>query len=376
MKFFMVFIVCCAFAFGQVDYPRQLSSNSDIISYLSKVDVEGELGPLRYIVLKDQLDNSKLNIAEKIFLRNLDKKILKIKSDNPIFIESLTEQEALQLIGLSGSKNPDDYRYSKKAKRVYKKAKRKIRLAKNARKLSRNQLRSLVFKNTKPDNYRNGEYEKTVRLFLFCRNDRSYPCLFAMKDIWGEFVRKNDGELWTLPALAKSKRGITYNKTNGNTPTGVHTIDSVMPTANRQPAFGKFRRLILNWIPKENNKDLTTELLPKSHKRLQWWRQASIARDVGRKYLRIHGTGRFNSEADSTFYPHVPTSGCISTREGNYPEDTYIDQRKILDQMMIASQMAPVFTNEVNLKGVLFVVNLDKKKLPVTKKDLVRFGLR
>ncbi len=85
-----------------------------------------------------------------------------------------------------------------------------------------------------------------------------------MKDRFDRLVREEDGGLWSLPALAKSASGRPFNVTNGNTPQGVHTIDSVMPEANRQDAFGKFRRLILNWVPSDEQ---TKTLLPESARR-------------------------------------------------------------------------------------------------------------
>ena len=75
----------------------------------------------------------------------------------------------------------------------------------------------------------------------------------SLSDVTGKDKNKNpilldDGNLWSHPAFAMSSRGLPSNIVNGQTPQGVHTIDSVMPEANRQIAFGKFRRLILNWV--------------------------------------------------------------------------------------------------------------------------------
>ena len=77
----------------------------------------------------------------------------------------------------------------------------------------------------------------------------------------------------------------------------------------------------------------------------------------------------------STFYPHYATSGCVSTRELKYDDIEYKDQRVILDKMMEAMQMSPVFANETSLKGVLYVIEIDDKKKNVIADDLAVFGL-
>jgi hypothetical protein len=143
-----------------------------------------------------------------------------------------------------------------------------------------------------------------------------------------------------------------------------------MPQANRQGAFGKFRRMILDWIPTSIKEKNMSHFLPKSSLKSLWWKQASIARDNGRKHLRIHGTGRVNDDKESSYYPHVPTSGCISTREGKYSNINYKDQRNILDTMMQAMSLAPVYSNEVELKGVLYVMNLDDQKAAVSSEEI------
>jgi hypothetical protein len=223
-------------------------------------------------------------------------------------------------------------------------------------------------------NYRNGEYHNKVRLFLFCRKDRNYPCLFAMKDFYNQPVMDGD-KLWTLPALAISSRGLDYYQTNGQTPQGVHTMDSVMPSSEPFRSFGAFRRVILSWVPRVANESHTKRFIPRSTHSDLWWHEANIARDAGRGLLRIHGTGRLNTDPSSIYYPHKPTSGCISTRELKYGKKTYIDQRLILDKLMEASGLIANYQNEELIKGVLHVIEIDNKKAKVTLKDLQALGL-
>lgn len=235
--------------------------------------------------------------------------------------------------------------------------------------LSYAQIKELLLFNANKHVLYDGKYLDTPTLYLLCRRSREYPCLFIIKDQYNKFETVEDGRLWTLPALAKSRKNLPYNVTSGQTPMGVHRMDSVMPEANNQPAFGKFRRVILNWIGKLDEQELAKVTIPKSHFSLGWWQQASIARDVGRSDLRIHGTGN-TSDEDAAYYPHVPTSGCISTREGVYGELEFIDQRKILDKLMESSGLTATYGNEIYIKGLLYVVEIDDQRKGVTLKDV------
>lgn len=235
-----------------------------------------------------------------------------------------------------------------------------------------------IFYNTKDFiNYKNGDYTNSLKLFLFCRHNRENPCLLVMKDISNEPVRNQNGSLWNIPALAKSSRNFPYSIVNGQTPQGVHTLDSVMPLADQTVDFGKWRRVILNWVDDSEFEENMSYFLPKQSLQMNWWKQASVARDIGRKWLRIHGTGRVNKDPKTQYYPHVPTSGCISTREGSYGEDSvYQDQRLLLDKMMESMALNPIYSNEVAIKGILYVIDLDNKNKKVTLEDLKKFGIQ
>jgi hypothetical protein len=223
--------------------------------------------------------------------------------------------------------------------------------------------------------YMNGEYVKSVKLFLFCRQNRLYPCLMVMRDIFGQIVRNNDGTIWTHKALASSSRGLPTYTRNGNTPMGVMTIDSVMAVADQQVAFGKFRRMILNFIPKSVDERLLKSLLPSSSHKEEWWKSSVVARDIGRNLFRIHGTGKINLDPTVPYYPFMRTSGCIAQRENTYDGVTFKDQRLLLDSIMKAMELEPSYENEVKVKGILYLVELDDNNLPVTESDLAHRGI-
>ena len=223
--------------------------------------------------------------------------------------------------------------------------------------------------------YMNGEYVKSVKIFMFCRNNRLFPCLMVMKNVHGEPVRLEDGTLWSNPALASSAKGLPSYSRNGHTPEGVHTIDSVMPVADAPLSFGKFRRMVLNFIPKSKNEVLLKSLLPASSQNEEWWKNSIVARDIGRNLLRIHGTVKINLDPETPYYPFMRTSGCIAQRENTYDGVTFTDQRNLLDSIMKAMDYAATFANETNIKGILYLVEIDDKNAPVALEDLAFRGI-
>lgn len=223
--------------------------------------------------------------------------------------------------------------------------------------------------------YMNGEYVKSVKIFMFCRENRLYPCLMVMRNVHGEVVRDVDGIIWSHKSLASSARGLPSYTRNGNTPTGILTIDSVMPAADQQVSFGKFRRMILNFIPKSKNESLMKSLLPASSHTEDWWKSSVTARDIGRNLFRIHGTGKLNQDPSVPYYPFMRTAGCIAQRENTYDGVKYQDQRELLDAIMIAMNMETNFENEIKVKGILYLVEIDDKNAPVELEDLALRGI-
>lgn len=231
--------------------------------------------------------------------------------------------------------------------------------------------------NMTPDvtTYMNGEYVKSVKIFMFCRNNRLYPCLMVMKNVHGEPVRLENGTLWSNPSLASSAKGLPSYQRNGNTPEGVLSIDSVMPVADSQTSFGKFRRMILNFIPKSKNETLIKSLLPASSQGSDWWKNGVVSRDIGRNLFRIHGTGKINLDPTTPYFPFMRTSGCIAQKENTYDGVTYQGQRNLLDSIMKAMDMIPAYENEPHIKGLLYLVEIDDKNAPVSLDDLALRGI-
>lgn len=191
-------------------------------------------------------------------------------------------------------------------------------------------------------NYKN----KQLTLFAIVPTNRKRPGKLLIKKSNGEFVKDKCGNIWSISVLACSGRGLPFHHSNGQTPMGVYSIDGVMPEANKNYEFGKFRRLIVNFTDPEN-------LLPYSQKNKSWWKEAVLAKELGRSLLRIHGTNRINKNPFTSFFPFVPTSGCIATNEKTN------DQRRLLDTMMAAGGLSVCYENEANLKAILYVLEFN-----------------
>lgn len=237
-------------------------------------------------------------------------------------------------------------------------------------------VRDLFYRTPALEDVLDGAYTGGVKIFMFCRTNRLYPCLMVMKDRFNEAVRESNGELWVHKALASAKTGYPSYQTNGNTPAGIMTIDSVMPVADQQISFGKFRRMILDFIPRTSSESLLLSLLPETSHKEDWWKPGTVARDVGRSLFRIHGTLKRNTDESSPFWPFMQTSGCIAQRENTYGDVTFQDQRDLLDMIMLSMGLNPEYSNETKVKGLLYITEIDSENAPVELSDLHARGIQ
>jgi hypothetical protein len=219
--------------------------------------------------------------------------------------------------------------------------------AKSALALNRDSLQALIdFKN------------EELTLLALMPSDRSKRGRLLIRKVDGKFVVNSQGHIWSIPILAHTHRGLSFNHSNGHTPCGIYSIDGVMPEANNQLEFGKFRRLIVNFLKPEEGQEYFNRM-PQSHWNLNWWKQSMLANFLGRSLLRIHGTGRKNFNIFSSYYPFVPTSGCLATMETGRFGERIAHQRQLLDVLMQAQGLSPVYENELKIHGLLYVVEFD-----------------
>lgn len=221
--------------------------------------------------------------------------------------------------------------------------------AKKTQSLNKSELQELLnFKTNK------------LTVFAILNKDRTRIGRLLVRDESGKFVTCERGHIWSIPVLGLSRRGLPFHHTNGCTPAGIYTIDSVKPLADNQQAFGEFRRLILNFIKSSPNETELLALMPANHHSLDWWKQSVVARNLGRCLLRIHGTGMKNKNPFSSYYPLVPTSGCLATNEaGRLGLKKAQDQRLLLDVLMKAQGLDVLSENESKIHGLLYVVEFD-----------------
>ena len=216
--------------------------------------------------------------------------------------------------------------------------------------------------------YWDGRYYQKPRIYMFCRDNRKQKCLMLMKDAAGNLID------WSQESLGHSRHRKDFHQTNGNTPSGVWRIDSVMPSADQQRVFGKFRRLIINFVGHSQDEINIKKLLPTMTHNHSWWHEGVVARNNGRGLFRIHGTGLRSSRFRS-YFPLVPTAGCVAQSENTYNKIIYRDQRLLLDQLMVASGLDPIYENETEILGLLYVIDIDKKEEPVTIESLKEVGI-
>ena len=201
--------------------------------------------------------------------------------------------------------------------------------------------------------------------------------LNGLKDRQNQTFLEKDGKTpWTHAALGYAFGGNPYTDRDGYTPSGVYRIDGVMPEADDIPTFGKYRRLILNFIDSSAGESFYKLFLPESHHNETWWKEAVVGRDMGRNLFRIHGSGRSNPIPWSTFKPFVATRGCVSQREGEFKGAVYKDQRLLLDALMKAQGLDVKSENELKIISLLYLVEIDDKEGSVHWKDLKALGLQ
>ena len=210
------------------------------------------------------------------------------------------------------------------------------------------------------------KYQKTPRVFVLCRKNREIPCMMVMRNEQGVWAhqqknKKSQKEIWQQKVMASSNKGWSFYKRLGHTPAGIYSIDGIMPFTNRQRLFGRFHRLIINYLP-GNAADLTyyQKFIPNSFKDADWWKQAALAKVLGRNLMRIHGTGK-RARTRTGYYPLVKTNGCIAEIEGTYFGKKQTGQKDLLEKLQEVSGAK----SKEAIHALLYVVEIDDSDRPV-----------
>ena len=181
-----------------------------------------------------------------------------------------------------------------------------------------------------------------LHMYVLCAPDRGELCQAILKDRQGNFVREEDGQLWSVPlGLRSLHTGLSWNFTRGETPQGIYRIEGTIPQPDTDyfRPFGQFA-LVQLFIPHEpgtksflpGRTDLKKDapwsgglaayqtLLPPTWRNYLPIQQTYWAGKAGRNYFRIHGTGEApDFFSNSHRYPDSigwnPTIGCLSAIE-------------------------------------------------------------
>lgn len=190
---------------------------------------------------------------------------------------------------------------------------------------------------------------KQLHLYVICQPDRDVLCRTVLKDRNGEFVRHQDGQLWSVPLLLRSIHKLAWNFSRGQTPQGIYRVEGSVPQPDDEffRAFGQFS-LVNLYVPFEPGTqqflpgkagpftagiETYQNLLPPSWRGVWAMQQTYWAGKAGRGLFRIHGTGDapdfFSSKSKiPESYNWNPTIGCLSALE------LYNEKGQLLDAHM------------------------------------------
>lgn len=210
-----------------------------------------------------------------------------------------------------------------------------------------------------------------IVMYSFQRLNRDFPGLLVIKNADGKFLRESNGEIFSVPQLARAVTDLPGYITNGNTPEGILSIQGfdvsknifIGPTPNIQLVL-PFEVNPEIYFHKEVNDTIWTEehyknLLPNSWKDYLPIYEAFYAGKAGRNEIISHGT-TINPEfyKYKTYYPFTPSLGCLTTKE-IWNEET--GRLKDSDQIKLMNALSSLKTHE----GYFIVVNLDDKNSSV-----------
>ncbi|MEP7110086.1 MAG: hypothetical protein ABI760_18975 [Ferruginibacter sp.] len=220
--------------------------------------------------------------------------------------------------------------------------------------------------------------ENHTLLYSFQRKNRNYPGLALIRDPAGNFIKDENGSIFSVPQLARSINNLPGYLTNGNTPQGIYRMygfdtsksNFIGPTTNIQLTM-PFETSLRHFFSDSSITDsVWTEewykkLLPGIFKNCGPLFESFYAGKAGRTEIIAHGTtvdpGYYAGE---TYYPQTPTMGCLCTKEiwsdtdGRRLES---DQQKLVSALQMAG----------GANGYCVVIEIDDAPKPVTIGDIL-----
>ena len=219
-------------------------------------------------------------------------------------------------------------------------------------------------------------------VFSIQRKNRDFPGIAIVRDSVGDFIKDENGFIFTVPQLARSITNMPFYFRNGNTPQGIFRMHGIAvskgnfigPTPNIQLTM-PFETSIKHFMNDSTiNDSIWTErwykkLLPDSWKDNPEILGTYYAGEIGRNEIIAHGT-TINPAYYKTqsFFPLTPTLGCLCTKEIWNEEDGTLlksDQKKLIDALQKAG----------GANGYLVVIELDDEQRPVILADIEKYLL-
>ncbi|MBN2356471.1 hypothetical protein JXO59_10180 [candidate division KSB1 bacterium] len=233
------------------------------------------------------------------------------------------------------------------------------------------------------DLFRHGGERGKTNLFCIQRINRDYPGLTIVKKPDNTFLRNPDGSLFAIPHFTRSLSAQPGYLTNGNTPQGVLSVQSIEGAGSLfigpTPVLNlvlPFEASVAEYFHNPTIQDTAwtiehyKKLLPYSWRNYEPMREAFYAGKAGRTEIIAHGT-TIDPEyyRDKSYYPYTPSLGCLTTLElwsGKDGRQIVSDQCALIHAFRAAGADA----------GYVIIVEKDDKKAPVTLQEIIMDVLR
>ena len=218
-----------------------------------------------------------------------------------------------------------------------------------------------------------------VVVYSIQRKNRNYPGLTIVKDTAGNFIRDDNGELFSVAQLARSLSNMPGYITNGNTPQGVFRLRGF--DKSRSLFIGPTTNLQLT-MPGETSPQhfLKDSSITDTAWKAQWYKrllpeplknylplyQAYYAGVAGRTEIIAHGTTVDPAYyAGQPFENFTPTAGCLCTKEiwDANGKRIFSDQQKLADAVKQAG----------GADGYLIVIEINDIEKKVSPEDILPY---
>lgn len=233
------------------------------------------------------------------------------------------------------------------------------------------------------DLFRHGGERGKTTIYSIQRRNRDYAGLTIVKKPDQTFLRNADGNLFAIPHFTRSLSGLPGYLTNGNTPQGIFSLQSIEAAGSvfigPTPALNltlPFESSVQEYFHDKSLPDTTwtlekyCALLPFSWRNYEPIQEAFYAGQAGRTEIIAHGT-TIDPEyyRDKIYYPYTPSLGCLTALELWSRQD---------GRQLISDQLALIraFKAAGSQAGYVIVVEKDDKPSPVTLQEIVMEVLR